>query len=142
MNKIEDLVPILKDTLAKNKDFIMPVRGTSMLPFIYETNQVILTKPSDLRKNDIIFYQRDDGHFVLHRIYKKKKDYFVLLGDNQTQLEYPIYDKQVLAKVKAVKRKNKIDYLNKFSYKLYLFFWHNLLIRRIFFPLTRRIKND
>ena len=37
MNNIVDLVPILKETLDNNKNFIMPVRGTSMLPFIYET---------------------------------------------------------------------------------------------------------
>ena len=141
MNNIEDLVPILKETLNNNKNFIMPVRGTSMLPFIYETNYVILSNPINLKKNDIIFYQRDNGNFVLHRIYQVKKDYFVLLGDNQIIKEEPIYSKQIIGKVIAIKRKKKTDYLNSFSYKLYLFFWHSLLIRRIFFPLTRRIKN-
>ena len=141
MNSIVDLVPILKETLENNKNFIMPVRGTSMLPFIYETNHVILANPTNLKKNDIIFYQRNDGNYVLHRIYQIKKEHYVLLGDNQINKEEPIYYKQIIGKVIAIKRKNKTDYLNSFSYKLYLFFWHSLLIRKIFFPLTRRIKN-
>lgn len=55
MNKIEDLVPLLLDTLNNNKDFTMPVKGTSMLPFINEKNLVTLTKPNNIKKNDIVF---------------------------------------------------------------------------------------
>ena len=132
MNKIEDLVPLLLDTLNNNKDFTMPVKGTSMLPFINEKNLVTLTKPNNIKKNDIVFYKRNNGQYVLHRIYQIKKDYFVLMGYNQTFKEEPIYLNQIIAKVKSIKKK----------YKLYLFFWHNRLIRKIFFPITRRFFND
>lgn len=142
MNKIEDLVPLLLDTLNNNKDFTMPVKGTSMLPFINEKNIVTLTKPNNIKKNDIVFYKRNNGQYVLHRIYQIKKDYLVLMGDNQTFKEEPIYLNQIIAKVKSIKKKNKIHYLNGFKYKLYLFFWHNRLIRKIFFPITRRFFND
>ena len=142
MNKIEDLVPLLLDTLNNNKDFTMPVKGTSMLPFINEKNLVTLTKPNNIKKNDIVFYKRNNGQYVLHRIYQIKKDYFVLMGDNQTFKEEPIYLNQIIAKVKSIKKKNKIHYLKGFKYKLYLFFWHNRLIRKIFFPITRGFFND
>ena len=100
MNKIDDLVPLLLDTLNNNKDFIMPVKGTSMLPFINEKNLVTLSSPNNIKKNDIVFYKRNNGQYVLHRIYKIKKDYYVLMGDNQTFKEEPIYSCQIIAKVK------------------------------------------
>lgn len=55
MNKIEDLVPLLLDTLNNNKDFTMPVKGTSMLPFINEKNLVTLTKPNNIKKMILFF---------------------------------------------------------------------------------------
>jgi len=142
MNRIEDFIPILLDTLSLGKDFIMPVNGTSMLPFIHKSHQVILTSPTTLKKNDIILYKRENGQYVLHRIYKVKKDYFVLMGDNQTFEEKPIYINQIIAKVKGVIKKNKTHYLKGFGYGLYLFFWNFKIIRKIFFPLTRRMNYE
>lgn len=142
MNKIDDFVPLLKETLQNNKDFIMPVKGTSMLPFINSKHLVVLTTAENLQRDDIVLYQRDNGQYVLHRIYKVNKDYFVLMGDNQTFKEEPIYSHQIIGKVKAVKKGKKTHYLKGFSYRLYLFFWHNRIIRKLFFPLTRRFFND
>lgn len=142
MNKIDDFVPLLKETIGANKDFTMPVKGTSMLPFINEKHLVKLTAPVDLKKNDIIFYQRTNGQYVLHRIYKVEKDYYVLMGDNQTQEEKPIYNNQILAKAKEIIKKNKIHKLKGFGYRIYVFFWHNKIIRKLFFPFTRRFFND
>lgn len=142
MNKVDDFVPLLKETLKNHKDFIMPVKGTSMLPFINSKHLVVLTYSTDFKKNDIVFYQRENGQYVLHRIYEVKKDHFVLMGDNQTFKEEPIYPSQIIGKVKAVKKGKKTHYLKGLSYHLYLFFWHNRIIRKIFFPLTRRFFND
>ena len=63
------------------------------------------------------------------------------MGDNQCFKEYPIYPNQVLAKVKEVViNGEKVDNLTSFRYKLFLFFWHSRIIRKIFFPLTRRYR--
>lgn len=141
MIKVEALVPLLNEALEKGQDFKMPVRGTSMLPCICDKDYVVLTKPESLKKNDVIFYVRENGQYVLHRIYQVKKDYYVLMGDNQCFKEYPIYPNQVLAKVKEVViNGEKVDNLTSFRYKLFLFFWHSRIIRKIFFPLTRRYR--
>lgn len=140
MIKVEALVPLLKEALEKEQDFKMPVRGTSMLPCICDKDYVVLTRPLDLKKNDVIFYIRENGQYVLHRIYQVKKDYYVLMGDNQTFKEYPIYPNQVIAKVKEVIIDGKADKLNSFRYRLFLFFWHSRIIRKIFFPLSRRYR--
>lgn len=142
MSKLNDFIPILKETLSNDKDFIMPVNGTSMLPFINKNNKVILTSSQEFKKNDIILYQRLNGQYVLHRIYKVKKNHFVLLGDNQIIKEEPIYKDQIIGKVKAIIKKNKTVYLKGFHYNMYLFFWNNLIIRRLLFFITRRIKYE
>ncbi len=138
MIKIEELVPLLEEALGENRDFRMPVRGTSMLPFIREKDAVILTKPGNLRKHDIVFYRREDGHYVLHRIFQVKNGFYVLMGDNQTRKEQPIYSSQVIAKVKEVVREGRIRPLKGFSYRCYEFFWQFRIIRKLMFPLTRR----
>lgn len=142
MNKVEDFIPILLDALSQGKDFIMPVNGTSMLPFIHKSHRVILSAPNNLKKNDIVFYRRDNGQYVLHRIYKVTKDYYVMMGDNQTFEEKPIYQHQIISKVKAVIKKNKTHYLKGLKYSLYLFFWNFKLIRKLFFPITRRMNYE
>ncbi len=138
MNNLDSLVVSLKETLSLDKNFLMPVKGTSMLPFINDKMKVVLEKPNNLKKNDIIFYQRTDGQYVLHRIYKIKNDAFVLLGDNQVNKEYPIYQSQVLAKVKRIKvDENKYKNLSGFKYNIYLLFWNRLLLRRVILKLRR-----
>jgi hypothetical protein len=42
------------------------------------------------KKYDVIFYRRENGQYVLHRIIKIKKDGYVCRGDNQTAKEYPV----------------------------------------------------
>lgn len=140
MRKVEDFAPLIEEAFSNNKTFKMPVNGVSMLPFINKNHYVVLDKPNDLKKNDIILYKRENGKYVLHRIYKVKKDYYQLLGDNQIYREYPIYQNQVIGKVIEVVKGNKTNNLKGFKYKLYLFFWRFRLIRLVCFPFTRRKK--
>lgn len=140
IKKVEAFVPLIKEAFDNDKTFKMPVKGTSMLPFINEKHYVILQKVDRLKRNDIILYKRESGQFVLHRIFKVKKDHYVLLGDNQVHREYPIYENQVIGKVISVIKGNKTHNLKGVKYKLYLFFWSFRAIRLICFPFTRRKK--
>ncbi len=140
MRKVEEFAPLIEEAFSNNKTFKMPVNGVSMLPFINKNHYVVLDKPNDLKKNDIILYKRENGKYVLHRIYKVKKGYYQLLGDNQIYREYPIYQNQVIGKVIEVVKGDKINNLKGFKYKLYLFFWRFRLIRLVCFPFTRRKK--
>ena len=140
MRKVEAFAPLIEEAFSNNQTFKMPVSGTSMLPFIDKTNYVVLAKPSTLKRNDMILYKRDNGQYVLHRIFRVKKDHLVLLGDNQVYKEYPIYEKQVIGKVVSVIKKDRVDNLDSLRYKTYLFFWNFRLIRLICFPFTRRKK--
>ena len=140
MLKIEQFAPLIYEAFKDDKTFKMPVKGTSMLPFINDKHYVVLTKPKNIKKHDIVFYIRESGQYVLHRIYDVKKDYYVLMGDNQTFKEEPIYEHQIIAKVEAVIKGNKVHNLRGLKYRLYLFFWHNRFIRKLCFPISRRMR--
>ena len=140
MRKVEAFAPLIEEAFSNNQTFKMPVNGVSMLPFLNKTHYVVLAKPQNLKRNDMILYKRENGQYVLHRIFRVKKDHFQLLGDNQVYREYPVYENQVIGKVIEVHKGNKIHHLNGFKYKTYLFFWNFRLLRLLCFPFTRRKK--
>ena len=117
-------------------------RGTSMLPLlVQERDSVIPIKPDGaLKKNDIAFYLRDNGQYVLHRVISCNDGKYVMCGDNQLQLEYDIEEKHIIGVVRSFNRKGKDISVNAPLYKLYLFLWQFFFIRRVFFKF-RRMKN-
>ena len=62
----------------------------------------------ELRRGDMVFYQRDSGQFVMHRIWKVKKDGYYIVGDAQTDIEGPIRRDQIFARITKVNRKGKM----------------------------------
>ncbi len=86
------------EELLKNKDFfIIAPTGTSMLPMLDEKCDTIkiIKAPDKLKKYDVILYKRIDGTYVLHRIIKIKKDYYLLSGDHQV-IKEKVYHKQII----------------------------------------------
>lgn len=134
-----DIYPLILEGLDKDLEVKLNVYGHSMEPFIFNGENVTLAKSDEYKKNDIILYRRNDGHFVLHRIYKINGDEFVLLGDHQSKLEYGIKKEQIIAKVINYERKGKTKYLKGFKYHLFLLIWNRILIRKVILKI-RRIK--
>lgn len=130
MIKVELLVPIMEEAFSKNQTFSFPIHGTSMLPLLKDNTLVELKQMPEYHKNDIIFYKRNDGSFVLHRIVKEKNNAFVLMGDHQYIKEYPIYQNQIYGKVISYQKNSKTKYLKGFKYNFYLFLLKFYLFRR------------
>ena len=106
---LKDFWPVMKEVIESGGEFAFYPHGTSMLPLIRQgQDQVVLVQPQNIKVGDAVFYQRDGGQFVLHRIVKISNGQYVMCGDNQFDLEYGITDKHILAKVKAVIRDGKI----------------------------------
>ena len=105
----------MKEVIESGGEFTFYPHGTSMMPLVREgVDQVILVKADCVKKGDVVFYRRDNGQFVLHRVVKIENGEYVMCGDNQVALEQGITDKHVLAKMKAVLRDgNVIDESNK-----------------------------
>ena len=77
--------------LKKDGKLVFSPHGTSMLPMIKGGQDIVVISPvedaNELTKYDVVFYKREDGTFVLHRIISKKENHFLCCGDNQVWLE-------------------------------------------------------
>ena len=82
----------------------VPVKGDSMRPFLRSADFAYLTAlPKKLKRGDIVLFQRKDGRYVLHRVYKIRKDgAFLMLGDSQRMPE-PVEAAQLRAMVSSVR---------------------------------------
>ncbi|MCD7807954.1 MAG: S24/S26 family peptidase [Erysipelotrichaceae bacterium] len=104
-----EYVTTLRELTEDGHEVRMVISGNSMSPFIiHHRDSICFKKPDqDLKKGDIVFYQRDNGQYVCHRIYKVKKDGYYITGDNQNIIEGPIRRNQIFAIITKVNRKGK-----------------------------------
>lgn len=137
--KLSDYEETIRLVLESGGEFRMYPRGTSMLPLLVEgRDSVVLVIPDkELRRGDIIFYRRENGQYVLHRIVGVEPDGFVLCGDNQTVLERGIGASQVIGVVKDIFRGEQRVRQEEIGYRCYLILWRSFLLRRIYFKLRR-----
>lgn len=124
----------IRFVLENDGEFRLYPRGTSMLPLIVEgRDSVCLVKPEgELKKNDIAFYLRDDGHYVLHRVRSVKGGCYNLCGDNQTVVEDGICDRHIIGVVNKIYRKDKVITEKSFGYRVYLILWRAFFVRKIY----------
>ena len=137
-----EFAPLIKEAFDNGLTFLMPVKGQSMLPYLYTGDQVSLIYDKNIKKHDMIFFLRDDGHYVLHRVYDFNDGNYVLVGDNQTYLEYPIRPDQVIGKVEYIVKKGKRKDLKGFFYRIYLWIWHSLLLRKCCLKIYRGLHRE
>ncbi len=94
------IVEYMYAAFALGKPFSFTPSGDSMLPTLQNGTDTVTVVPADACKiGDIILYRRPSGMYVLHRIVGKAKRGFMLCGDNENTIEYPIPQKDMLAKV-------------------------------------------
>lgn len=138
---LQEIYPVIKEKIENGGTVQLPITGTSMLPLlVWGRDTVELTKCENPQKYDIIFYRRDDEHFVLHRIVGKNEKGFILCGDNQVQKEYGINETHIIAVVKSITRKGKTFSVDKTSYKIYVRLWTLILpFRNIILVPLRKI---
>ena len=65
-------------------------------------------RPRQFHRGDMVFFQRQDGSYVMHRIHHLKEGKLYLVGDNQTEIEGPIDPEQVFGIVRKVIRNGKL----------------------------------
>ncbi len=104
---IEVLVECMQDAFALGKTFSFTPFGISMLPtFKNGEDTITLALCAKPKINDVVFYRRPSGKYTLHRIVGKLRGGYMLCGDNENVIEYPIYPENMLAKVIAAKDVN------------------------------------
>ncbi len=104
-------LPFLRELICEGHSVRLNVRGQSMMPFLFDgRDSVIIEQISrELKKGDIAIFQRENGAYIMHRIYKvdrvNKQCYFV--GDAQKQIEGPIDMQRVFGIITKVCRHGK-----------------------------------
>ena len=125
----ETLVPKILALLEVSDAVPLIITGSSMTPFLtHQRDTVYLSKPRrHLKRGDMIFYRRDNGRYVLHRICKVKDGTYWLVGDAQTGIEPGIRPDQVIAVVNAVRRNGKLIKPGDISWEFFEHCWLRMI---------------
>lgn len=99
----------LRDLVNQGQEVRLTISGSSMAPFlIHERDSILFSKPhTPLKRGDMVFYQRPNGQFVMHRICAVKPEGLYIIGDAQTEIEGPVDPSSVFARITRVFRKGK-----------------------------------
>lgn len=116
--KAADLFKLVGELFEMDSRVWITVTGSSMYPFLKgDRDSVELSKASfeGLKRGDIALIKRDCGDYVLHRVMKKEKDCFYIVGDAQQWVEGPLEPARLVAVVTRFRRKERtFDCSNRF----------------------------
>lgn len=108
--RTDDILPVVKEILDRGGITNISVSGASMIPFLHkDEDRVELSSVSfnNIQRGDIVLIVRDSGEYVLHRVLRKEKEYFYIVGDAQQWIEGPLRTDQLIAVATAVWRKER-----------------------------------
>ena len=125
LHKLDELMPHIRETLAQGRSVAIGPKGTSMMPLIRQGKDFVELSPVNgkLKKYDLPLYQRDNGHYILHRIVEAG-DTYTCIGDNQFDLERGVRHDQMIALVTVFTRGNREISVKNPGYQLYCRIWH------------------
>lgn len=133
-----EYVSMLRELTEEGKEVSLLIAGGSMSPFLaHERDYICFKKPDrELRRGDMVFYQRKNGQFIMHRIWKRKPDGYYIVGDAQTEIEGPVMREQIFAYVTKVKRKEKWIGPGDFWWEFFEHVWIRMVPLR---PIARKL---
>lgn len=128
MKKVDtfEYVSVLRELTEEGRTVSMLIAGNSMSPYlIHRRDYIWFQKPRrELRKGDMVFYQRSTGQFVMHRICKVCRDgTYDIVGDSQTEIEHGISRQQIFALVVQVQRKGRPEEPGSFWWNFFEKVW-------------------
>ena len=106
---IQQLGPIIAETVQKGGTAELTVTGRSMLPLLLDrVSRVKLTAIGEARYGDVVLYRRDNGAYILHRIVKCCEDgTYTMCGDGQTAPEPGLRREQLIAVMDSFARRKR-----------------------------------
>ena len=132
-----EYVGVLRGLVEEGHEVSMLVSGSSMSPFLIHLRDTIYFKKPDrpLRAGDIVFYQRDSGQYVMHRILRVRGDAYDIIGDAQIEIERGVRRDQIFAVITRIRRKGKLIGPGDFWWTFFARVWTKLIPLR---PLIAR----
>ena len=127
-----EYVSVLREIAEEGKVVSMLIAGSSMAPFLcHNRDYIYFTRPErELCRGDMVFYQRDNGQYVMHRIYRVKHEGYYMVGDAQTQIEGPLRREQIFAVITQVKRAGKMIRPGDFWWEFFEHIWIRIVPAR------------
>lgn len=124
--ELDNLMPLFRERLKAGQKIRFSPRGISMLPMIRQGIDTVTLAPlpEKLKKYDLPLYQREDGHYILHRVVRAE-DTYTCIGDNQFVLETGLTHDQMIAVVTGFSRGDREYSVDDWRYRLYCRFWHH-----------------
>lgn len=124
----------------------IPVKGTSMLPFIRPpSDQIELSKLNgqSITKGNIVLARTKANSYVVHRIEKVEKELVTLRGDGNPFVREQCDKKHVVAEVTAVYKKGRKIGKGSLKWNLAKKCWSSSpLLRRFFLRIYRKINGS
>ncbi len=79
----------IEQAIEQNGYHLATIVGDSMMPLLRNRRDMVkvVAAKNKLKKYDLPLYRRPGGEYVLHRIVKVKKNYYVICGDNRFSRE-------------------------------------------------------
>lgn len=119
---------LAEDMLNDGQSIIITVVGNSMYPFLRnKVDSVELYKVpyDDIKLNDIVVAKKGEK-YILHRVYKKYDDLFIMLGDGNLQTDESYSKDDLICKARAIYRKDKRIDCSSIRFKLLSVIWRIL----------------
>ena len=141
---LSDYEELIREVLATGGEFRLYPHGTSMLPLLRQGIDSVALRSLDrpAQKYDILFYKRQDGSYILHRVKEVTPNGLILWGDNHTMLEYGVTDDMIIGYAARVFRgETELD-CQSLPYRAYLWLWQFKAIRRILLPIAYRLRKE
>lgn len=121
---MEQLYALMEQKLVQGGSVVLPVTGVSMYPMLaHQRDSVTLCTANSAKKGELIFFRRENGSFVLHRVVRVLADgEYLCCGDNQHEPER-VADSQILAVVTEFTRNGKVYPVDAPGYQAYVTVW-------------------
>lgn len=132
---IHQYLPVLIDIIKTGKDVNLLVSGSSMSPFLcHHRDTIVISKPDGVFfRGEMVFYIRNSGQYVMHRIHHiDKQGNLFIIGDAQTKIEGPILPSQVFGVIHKVIRKGKLIQKDDFWWDFFEKVWIRIVPLRPF----------
>lgn len=143
METPEEFLVLLRELTARGDDVPLTVTGNSMSPFLRGNRDTVVLSSINrpLKRGDIVFYLRENGSCILHRIKRIKKNGYFFVGDAQTAVEGPVGREQLLAVVTAVVRDGERLSSGDAKWNFYKYVWIRLVrLRPVIVKIYSKIK--
>lgn len=132
---IHQYLPVLIDIIKTGKDVNLLISGSSMSPFLcHHRDTIVISKPDGaFFRGEMVFYIRNSGQYVMHRIHHiDKQGNLFIVGDAQTEIEGPILPSQVFGVIHKVIRKGKLIQKGDFWWDFFEKVWIRIVPLRPF----------